>query len=315
MTVQIFVAVLISLGLFVLAGINPVKGLTQFFKSWKPEMKIREKKMTAGEFVRRLEGKKRDNLVQKSLRDTHNSLVTIGQEKKYGRTVRLALLCGIGGASAGLILFSSPLLMLVLGLGCGLIPLWITSLSVYSHAKLLNDELETALSMITISYVRHNDIVKAVSETVPYTGSPVKEVLQRFVNVVKYIDGDIEAAVRQMKAELDNSLFGQWCDILILCQSDHTLKDGLLPVADKISELKNQQEENETQMMMPLRNVMQMMLIVGSVFPLLYFLSADWYYYLVHTLWGQCSVAVVAVIMFWSIHKAIKLSKPIDYRI
>jgi len=313
MLVKIFIAALIAVGLFAIFGVNPISALYRKLKGWRP--KKREPKVTAGDFVRRLEGKKKDNLVRRSLRDTHNSLVTIGQERRYKRTVRLAALAGAAGAALGLFLLSSPLLMIVLGLGCALVPLWLTNLSVYSYTKLVNNELETALSLITISYTRHNDVVKAVAEAMPHTNAPIKDVLQRFINTVNFIDSDIEAAIRQMKSDLDNTLFHQWCDILLLCQSDHTLKAGLLPIVNKISELKIQQEENETQMMMPLREVSMMAAIVCAVIPILYIMNPDWYRYLVHTIQGQISMSIVAVIIFASVNKAIKLSKPIDYRI
>lgn len=313
MSLNILIAVLISIGLFALFGINPITGAIRMARGRNSQK--REHKQTAGEFMRRLEGKKRDNLVQRSLRDTHNSLVTIGQEQRYKRVVRFSILSGAAGVAGSIFLFSSPLLAVVLGLGCALVPLWMTNLSVYAHTKQVNRELETALSMVTISYIRQNDIVKAVTEAAPHTGSPVKQVLQKFLNMVNFIDGDIEAAIRQMKLELDNTLFHQWCDILILCQSDHTLKAGLLPVVNKISELKIQQDENETQMMLPLQNILQMAAIVCIVFPMLYVFNAEWYSYLVHTLLGQISIGIVAVLIFWSIHKAIKLSKPIEYKI
>lgn len=313
MAINILIFFLLLTGLLAVFAVNPLTGLCRALRTWKPRQ--REQKQTAGEFVRGLEGKKRDNLVRRSLRDTRGALVMIGQERRYKRVVRTAALVGAAGVAAGLLLFKSPLLMVVLGLGSAMIPLWLTNLSVYAHTKLVNSELETALSMVTISYVRHNDIVKAVSEAAPHTGYPVRDVLQKFLNIVQYIDSDVEGAIRRMKLELDNTLFHQWCDILILCQSDHTLKAGLLPIVNKISDLKIQQDENETQMMLPLQGTIQMVVIVLCVFPMLYVFNPDWYGYLAHTVSGQISISIVSVIIFWSIYKAIRLSRPIDYKL
>lgn len=83
----------------------------------------------------------------------------------------------------------------------------------------------------------------------------------------------------------------------------------------KISELKKQQMENETLMLMPLRDIIFMVLITMGAVPLLYFLQPEWYHYLAYSFVGQLVMAIVCVIIFWSINKAIKLSKPIDYRI
>jgi len=312
MQTKLLIALLITAGLFIVFGINPFSALLRL-RGWRPA--IQEKKKTAGEFVRILEGKKKQNLVQRSLNDTKNSLTIIGQAQKYKRTVRFAFCSGAAGAAFALFVFSSPLLMVVLGTGCALIPLWLTNLTVYSYTRSVNDELETALSMITTAYTRHNDIVKAIEETVPQANAPVKAILIRFVRSVTFIDSNVESAIVQMKTDLDNTLFRQWCDVLLLCQSDHTLKAGLQPIVAKISELKAQQSENETQMMMPLQDIMMMSGIVCSAIPILRMMSPDWYGYLVHTLLGQVVMSITAIIIFASVHKAIKLSKPIDYKL
>lgn len=312
MVFKLLLTLFITAGLFIIFGINPFAPLLKLRK-WRP--KIPKKKESAAEFVQRLEGKKRENLIQKSLNETKNSLSIIGQSQRYKRTVRLSVLTGAVGAACALFMFTSPLLMVVLGLGCGLIPLWLTNLSVYSFTKVVNDELETALSMITTSYSRHSDILLAVKETLPHTNEPIKAVLTRFVNAVTLIDSNVESAILRMKADLDNTLFHQWCDVLILCQSDHTLKAGLQPIVNKLSKLKTQQNKNETKMMLPLQETIVMVCFAVSPVPLLLLLNHDWYSMLVHSVAGQVIMSMVAVIVFWSINKAIKLSKPIDYKI
>lgn len=309
---SVLVALLLMAGLFAIFGVNPFAPLKKL-KGWRP--KAPKRKQKAGDYIRALEGKKRENLVQRSLRETKYSLTVIGQAEKYKRTVIFSVIVGLAAAALALLLFRSLLLMIVLGLGCALIPLWLTNLSVYSYTQTVNSELETMLSLVTTAYSRHNDIVKAIGEALPQANEPVKHVFERFIGTVNNISSDIESAIVQMKADLDNTLFHQWCDTLILCQSDHTLKAGLQPIVAKISELKKQQMENETLMLMPLRDIIFMVLITMGAVPLLYFLQPEWYGYLAYTFVGQLVMAVVCVIIFWSINKAIKLSKPIDYRI
>lgn len=309
---SILIALLMIAGLFAIFGINPFSPLKKL-KGWRP--KAPKRKQKAGDFIRALEGKKRENLVQKSLRETKNSLIIIGQAERYKRTVIFSVVVGLAAGFISFLIFRSPLVTLVLALGCGLLPLWFTNLSVYSYTQNVNSELETMLSLVTTAYTRHNDLVKAISESLSQANQPVKQIFERFVLTVNNYDPDIESAIVQMKTELDNALFQQWCDTLILCQSDHTLKAGLQPIVAKLSELKKQQSENETLMLMPLRDIILMVGITAGAVPILYILSPDWYYYLAHTIAGQIVLAIVAVIIFTSIHKAIKLSKPIDYRL
>lgn len=47
-----------------------------------------------------------------------------------------------------------------------------------SYKKHLNEELETAISIITTSYLRTEDLIRAVKENLPYINEPVKAILR-----------------------------------------------------------------------------------------------------------------------------------------
>ncbi|MEA4934343.1 MAG: ArdC family protein [Lawsonibacter sp.] len=105
----------------------------------------------------------------------------------------------------------------------------------------------------------------------------------------------------------------QWCDSLILCQEDHTLRDTLPPIVNKFSDQKAQQQENETKMMLPLQRALMMIGLTLVFIPLLRLASADWYGNLVNTFWGQLSLVATAIVVLMTLNKAIRLSKPIEY--
>ena len=41
-----------------------------------------------------------------------------------------------------------------------------------------------------------------------------------------------------MKTKIDNEVFHEWCDSLILCQSDRSLKSTLTPIVNKLSDMR-----------------------------------------------------------------------------
>ena len=51
----------------------------------------------------------------------------------------------------------------------------------YGYKKHLNEELETAISIITSSYLRTEDLIRAVKENLPYINEPVKANFEVFV--------------------------------------------------------------------------------------------------------------------------------------
>jgi Flp pilus assembly protein TadB len=312
---NLILAAVFSAGLFILFKINPFEPLGRIDYRKILNLKPKKKKVTAGEFVRTLEGKKRDNLISRSFRESKNSFALIGQESRYKRTLILSAVCGGGGFLVSLMLFGNFLLSIVFTVGFALIPQWAASFAVYRYTMRVNAALETSLSLITSAYMRHNDIVKAIKENSNHASQPVKGVLEKFVNTVTYFNPDIETAVLQMENDLDNTVFRQWCDTLILCQSDHTLKAGLMPIVSKITTLKKLQQENETQMTEPIRNI-----IIMICFPVLFivfvaFGMPEWYGYIAYTLPGHISLMLTAVVAFAGVNKAIKLSQPVDFKL
>ena len=64
----------------------------------------------------------------------------------------------------------------VLSIGLGLMPFWYVIYNSNSYRKQINEELETALSTITTSYIRSEDIILAVEENLEYLNPPISEV-------------------------------------------------------------------------------------------------------------------------------------------
>lgn len=267
---------------------------------------------TAKEYVERINGRRKESAVAQSKRRARETFKSIGQEGKYQKTIQLSMLTAAAGVVAGL-LFRNVLLSIVLGVGLFFVPLWVSRFALYRYNRFITDELEVTLSMITTSYMRTNDIVGAIEENLKHINQPVSDVFQAFVNNVKFIDPNAPAQIEKMKQSLDNKLFAQWCDNLILCQSDNTLRGSLGPIVNKFGDLKVQRAENDTKMMMPLRQALGMLALVVGTIPGLKLMNADWYNNVMHTMPGQIVLAITAVCVFITINKAIDLSEPIEF--
>lgn len=271
-----------------------------------------KKTETANEFVTRINGKTRESFAGKSFREARNVFETIGQAERYQRQLVVSLLCGMTGFLGGLLLKNLPLAA-VLAVGLYFLPLWLSRFSLFRYQRFISDELEISLSLITTSYLRSNDILAAVEENLKSIREPVRGVFTLFCNSLKYVDANAPAQIERMKEQLDNKIFREWCDILILCQDNHLLQAALLPVVNKFAALKQQKEANETRMMQPLRYAAMMTAVVVGFCPLLFMLNRSWFEHLMYSGAGQAVLAGTAIAVFVTINKAVSLSSPISY--
>ena len=128
------------------------------------------------------------------------------------------------------------------------------------------------------------------------------------------ITADMKQSIRHLKEKVNNSIFYEWCDTLISCQDDRTLKDTLMPIVSKLTDVRI--VNNEIKGMLSASRIeyfMMAAMVVGNI-PLLYFLNKDWYAALMFTMLGKivlaiCGLAIVitAVLMF-------KYTKQVEYR-
>lgn len=312
---RIAIFLLLVLGGFLLAGVS-LPGYSMRARVREATERLRQraprKRETAKDYVARIDGVQKESFMNRSRREAQEVFEQTGQRNRFPKMLKVALLTGAGGALLGL-LFRNPLLSIVLAVGCYYIPLWLTQFNLYRYNRFINEELETALSLVTTSYTRSNDVLAAVEENLGHINEPVRGVFAAFCNNVKYVDANAAAQIERMKGALDNKLFSQWCDSLILCQEDHTLRAALAPIVAKFSDQKAQQQENETKMMLPLQRAMTMVGLTVGFIPLLRLANAGWYANLVSTFLGQLALVATAVISLMTINKAIRLSKPIEY--
>ena len=131
-------------------------------------------------------------------------------------------------------LFLAP----VLAIGLMFVPFWYIKTTETNYKKAISSELETALSIITTAYLRNEDIITSIEENMHYLNAPVKTVFESFISRIKLSNPDVTAALLEMKQQIDNEVFYEWCDSLILCQNDRSLKSTLTPIVNKLSNMR-----------------------------------------------------------------------------
>ena len=136
---------LISAGLLALFGVRPGDFIDALFRSRRKAATLELKQILKG----------------------------TGRSDRYEAVKRLSLILFAVGAVLAL-LINNVYMVPILGIGFSLAPIWYLRSTAASYKKHLNEELETAISIITTSYLRTEDLIRAVKENLPYINEPVK---------------------------------------------------------------------------------------------------------------------------------------------
>ena len=295
---------LISAGLLSLLGVRPGDFIDAIFRSQR-------KTATLSDDLNVLLGIpskgffSQDHELKQILRGT-------GRADRYEAIKRLSLILFAMGAALAL-LINNVYMVPILGIGFSLAPIWYLRSTAASYKKHLNEELETAISIITTSYLRTEDLIRAVKENLPYITEPVKATFEAFVYETELINANIISAINSLKMKVPNRVFHEWCNIFIQCQSDRSMKNTLPTIAQKFSDVRVVQSELEAMMQGPRREAITMMFLVVANVPLLYFLNENWFRTLIFTTPGKLALAICAAIILFALTQIMKLSKPIEY--
>lgn len=308
MTILMTIAALMAInGGFLLIGITPfgfLEGMAGLMKPGNVSMKkrikdSRKKKQLRG--IRLLSAE-----VQAILRLT-------GREDAFSMLCILSMILFVAGVLLALSM-GNTFLVPVLAAGLPLLPFHYVKFTASRQRKELNGELETALSMITASYLRNrNTIIQAVEENLPYLNPPVSEVFRTFLLESKLINSNLKEALEKLKLGIDNPVFREWVDAVEVCQDDHNLKTTLPPIVRKLSDMRVVTAELDLLIHEPVKEYITMvMLVLGSV-PLMYFLNKEWYEILVSTGLGKILMAVSGTVIFVSVAAVVRHTRPIEY--
>ncbi len=297
----------LTAGFFMLFGISPMEFTEGIFT------RILAKPNSIKSQINEATRRKKPNLLRREITEAQEILRLTNRTQMFG----ILCACSLGLAAAGICisaaignLFLAP----VLAIGLMFVPFWYVKTTAANYKKAISSELETALSIITTAYLRNEDIITSIEENVHYLNAPVKSVFENFISRIKLSNPDLTAAILDMKQHIDNEVFHEWCDSLILCQNDRSLKSTLTTIVNKLSDMRVVNADLEYMVTGPRKEFITMALLVIGNIPLLYMLNKAWYNSLMNTIPGQIILAVSAVGIFVATAIVIKITKPIEFK-
>lgn len=294
-------------GTFILLKLSPSELSNSLFQ------KLMNRPKALRDEINEARNQKKRSYLRRELSEVQDILETTGKENRFPTLCTASLVLLSIGASIS-ILMGNPFLVPVMAAGCSLLPFWYVSLTQSGYKKDIASELETALSVITSAYLRTEDIHTAIEESLQYINPPAHQVFKGFLLRIELIDPDSDAALLEIRTKIDNEVFREWCDSLLACQYDRSLKTTLTPIVSKLSDMRIVNSELENLVFEPRKEFITMVLLVVGNIPLLYCLNKSWYDTLMHTAFGQLVLALCALAIFVSTAFVIRLTQPIEYR-
>jgi len=263
--------------------------------------------------IKRITSPKKQKGIKKLISESKEILIATNRENGFSTLSLLSFALMVGGAFVA-IAMNNVFLIPVLAIGFSLMPFWYVKLTATKWKKELNNELETALSVITTSYMRSESIITAIEENINYINPPVYDVFKAFLLQTKLINANIKMALENLKPRIESAVFHDWVNAVIDCQEDKNLKSTLIPIVTKLSDMRIVSAELDYQLYEPLKEFITMALLLIGNIPLVYFLNRDWFNTLMFTGIGKAVLAVCGTVLFISMAAVVNLSKSVEYK-
>ena len=227
MILQVIASVFLIIAIAIFFGLTPEQITDDLMKIITPNDTMHDK-------AKNIRGNRKRHKLYKVLVNIKGALASTGKSKQFTLVICASVVLFAAGVIVS-ILINNLFLMPVLAVTFALIPFFYITNTLSYYEKQTKEELETALSIITTSYERCDDIVQAVRENIQYIKPPLREVFMAFEGEATAVSSNIKRALYSLREKVDNDIFKEWVDTLILCQDDRTLKDTLQPVVQKLA--------------------------------------------------------------------------------
>ncbi len=302
-----FIFLSISAAVFLLLNIK-LENVIDLFRG----RKTKEKTLADHIAVYNPKNQKPKKGFKKDLLEIQEILEATGQSEKFAKvkmaSVLLALLAGLLCIVLNNIAFV-PVAMLA----AAIIPFIYIKMICNKYQKTIDETIEATLSSITNSYMRTEDIVVSVKENLPYIEPALKTHFETFVTEVETVNPNVTVALNNLKYKVNNPVFFDWCNRLIQCQTNRNLKHTLLPIIERMSDLRALRAELTAELVGPRNEAITMAGLVFGNIPLLYLINKDWFSVLTTTLQGKIAVALIVLICLLCGLRVWKLCQPLKY--
>ncbi len=297
---------MMTAGIIMLLGLTPEVITDDVMRTVSPKQTLRDKVLIS-------QGRKKSHHITKEIVHIKDALEATGKGRQFTISCAASVFLVVAGCIFAVVI-DNYFMIPVFAIAFALLPFLYMRSIISAYDKHIKTEMETALSIITTSYIRSDDIVSAVNENAGYLKPPLRGIFQTFAAECMMISADTKKSLRNLKEKIDNDIFAEWCDTLIACQDDRTLKDTLLPVVGKLTDVRIVNNELAT-VLGEIRKEYWMMavLVVGNL-AILYLINRDWFHTLLYSIPGKAVLALCGAVILVTAILMFRFTKPVEYK-
>lgn len=292
-----------------------------FYKPRKEKIRIKQMdllnhEMTLNDKIAIINGKnsgRRKNKLKNYFLDIQIILSKMNKLKDYGKLKLIAVAC----AAAGFVVSAAVnnyFLAIVLVPVFFILPFAMVKTRYRKFNKMLEGELETAISLVTISYTRTESLVTSVQECLETLPPNARMYFEDFLTEVNFINANIDTALVNLKTKVENRIFQQWVDRLIVCQKDRSAINSLQSFANEFADNRNIQNELDAEAYSAKVEMFMMIGFVCLAPVVLFFLQREAFNHLMHDTIGKITVFLSLAACIFVYAMGSKISKPIVFR-
>ena len=306
MMIPLISALLLAFGLLLVMKINPKQAGEDIMNFLEPRPSLKKQ-------VDMVEKEKNKEYLADKLKKLKAMMKQMGKESQFS----IVCISSIGMMVVGVVIsillkniFIAPAIII----GFALVPFGFIYKQINLYNKHMDEELETALQLITTTYCRNNNTIEAINSNISFLKPPISSVLQGFLVDCK-LNPNVKSNLKKMQDKVDNRIFHSWVECLIECQDDHSLSVKLHRITSKLTDERILNNELKT---MIYKTRKEFYIIVGLTIlniPAVYILNKDWFNILVDTLIGKVYLGLTAIVVLFTTLKMLKITKPIKYKL
>lgn len=228
----------------------------------------------------------------------------------------MVLASAAGGFVAGLLLFDSTWLALVMAICVFPAPYFYLTVKSSTAAREEIEGLENTMSIITNAYAGCDDIIKAVELYVEEKNRYIPAHLRtptpfdEFVSEIRLINPYLEHGLYRLSAKIKNRYFAEWVKTLMLCHHDRRLKFALFPIIKAMNDAKSMQIESDGMMVRVWRDYLMTAGLMFSTIPLMRFSNAEWFSILTKTAIGKFLIILMLMTALATAFYVMRATKP-----
>ena len=207
MVLQVIASVFIVIAIAIFFGLTPQRITDDLLSIIKPNDTMKDK-------AKNIRGNKKRHWIYKFLMRMKGALDATGKSRQFTIAMTSSLILFAAGAVV-CIMIGNLFLIPAVSVALALLPFMYISSTLSYYDKNTKLEMETALSIITTSYERCDDIVSAVRENIPIIKPPLREIFMAFEGEATAVSSNIQRALYNLREKVDDDIFREWVDTLI----------------------------------------------------------------------------------------------------